>query len=315
MSKQEFPPNLCPISLKGSGTFGKLFLGTFYIGYVFEALDKDNNRTVAVKRVRKAEKKMSREYQILSELKGSKHCIELLDVFYTVGSDNKLTQNFVMEYIPESLENYLTKHKKLNEHIEIENIKKIMRQLLEGLAFIHAKKICHRDLKPDNVLLDHDHNVKLCDFGSSKKLDGKSKTNIPHVVSRYYRAPELLLCHTDYTIKIDIWAAGCILVELFTKEPLFPGKSEGLQLLEIMAVLGSPSDNEKPYLYSQLSKSARKSMEELEQMQPIDLTKNISKHYKTTDVNLAMDLAKKMLQWNPKKRISAKQALKHEFFK
>ena len=139
-----------------------------YLGYVFEAYDPAKNKKVAVKRVRKAEKKMSREYLILEELKKSKRCVKLLDVFYTLDDQNKLTQNFILEYMPDNLENYISQAKKEGRYIPVEKIKKIMSQLLEGLAFIHKKKICHRDLKPDNVLLDDKLNVKLCDFGSAK---------------------------------------------------------------------------------------------------------------------------------------------------
>ena len=311
----ESPPQLIPKSLKGSGTFGIISHIKSNLGYVFEAYDEINDRTVAVKRVRKAERKMSREYQILSELKGSKRCVELLDVFYTMGQDEKLTQNFVLEYIPDSLENFIARAKKNDEFVEIEKIRSIMKQLLEGLTFVHGKKICHRDLKPDNVLLDDKLNVKLCDFGSSKKLDGKNKQNIPHVVSRYYRAPELLLCHTDYSTRIDVWAAGCILVELFTKEPLFPGKSEGLQILEMMAILGTPKASDRKSMYSCLSENAKKLVEKVDEMLAIDMKALFPKSYKQTDINLVADLAKKMLEWNPKKRITAKKALGHAFFK
>ena len=234
---------------------------------------------------------MSREYQIMSELK-NKRCVELLDVFYTIGDNDKLTQNFIMEYVPDSLENFIGNFKKKGIPIPIVNIKKIMKQLLEGLKFVHSKKICHRDLKPDNILMDENLEVKLCDFGSSKKLDGKSKQNIPHVVSRYYRAPELLLCHTDYTTKIDIWAAGCIFVELFTKEPLFPGKSEGLQLLEMMSILGIPPLEDRKYLYSSLEKTTQKLVMSVKEMPVVDIKTMFPTGYKEKDVELAIDLIK-----------------------
>ena len=230
-------PQLFPLSVKGSGSFGIFCL---IIGHVFEALDLSTNRRVAVKRVRKAQAKMSREFQILSALRDCPQCTELLYSFYSVGDDHKLTQNFVFDLAPESLETYIQRTKEANETIPLDKIKKIMRQVLEGLKYMHERCICHRDLKPDNILLYEDSSIKLCDFGSSKKLTKETDNNFPHVVSRYYRAPELSLCHTDYDTKIDIWAAGCILAELITLEPLFPGKTEGLQLLEIMAILGPP---------------------------------------------------------------------------
>jgi glycogen synthase kinase 3 beta len=95
-----------------------------------------------------------------------------------------------------------------------------MYQLLNGLKNIHEKNIAHRDLKPENVLLSKDGVIKICDFGSSKIIDPNGK-NTPYIVSRYYRAPELILCLTKYSTAIDIWAAGCIMAELFLLTPIF----------------------------------------------------------------------------------------------
>lgn len=310
----EAPPNLIPVKMLGSGTFGKSFHMILCIGYVFEAYDLTNDRKVAVKRVRKAERKISREYLILSEIKGNKRCVELLDIFYTVGEDDKLTQNFVFEYIPNSLEKFISSHKK-PMMIPITTIKTIMRQFLEGLEFIHGKNICHRDLKPDNILLDDELNVKICDFGSSKILDGKSKKNIPHIVNKFYRAPELLFCRTDYTTKIDIWAAGCILIEMFTGEPLFPGKTDGLQFMEIVALLGTPPVEDQPYLYARLTPATRKAVDEVETFVPISLTRVFPKEFAEKDIEQAADLASRMLVWHPDKRVTAKEALKHPFLK
>lgn len=99
-----------------------------------------------------------------------------------------------------------------------------MYQLLNGLKNIHEKNIAHRDLKPENVLLSKDGVIKICDFGSSKIIDPNGK-NTPYIVSRYYRAPELILCLTKYSTAIDIWAAGCIMAELFLLTPIFKGKT------------------------------------------------------------------------------------------
>lgn len=107
-----------------------------------------------------------------------------------------------------------------------------MYQLLNGLAGIHSKKVAHRDLKPENILVSSCGKIKICDFGSSKIVNEKG-LNTPYIVSRYYRAPELILCITKYSVEIDIWAAGCILAELFLLKPLFKGSTEGDQLFKI----------------------------------------------------------------------------------
>jgi serine/threonine protein kinase len=108
---------------------------------------------------------------------------------------------------------------------------------------MHSLGVVHRDLKPENVLI-LDGKAKICDFGSSKILDKENNKNTPYVVSRYYRAPELLLGSTKYTETIDIWAVGCMLFELMTRTPLFPGDTEGMQVVEFASVLGSPSTAE-----------------------------------------------------------------------
>lgn len=103
-----------------------------------------------------------------------------------------------------------------------------MFQVLKGLEFIHSKNISHRDLKPENVLVNAKGIIKICDFGSSKYIDDAGK-NTPYIVSRYYRAPELILCVTKYGTEIDIWATGCILAELIMRDSIFKGSSEGDQ--------------------------------------------------------------------------------------
>lgn len=127
--------------------------------------------------------------------------------------------------------------------IPMEQIKNFMLQILKGMTFVHAKGVCHRDLKPENILMNSDSIVKICDFGSAKVLS-PSGLNTPYIVSRYYRAPELILACSDYTNMIDVWAIGCILAEFLTRRPIFPGKTEGSQLIEQIAILGLPTREE-----------------------------------------------------------------------
>jgi glycogen synthase kinase 3 beta len=116
-------------------------------------------------------------------------------------------------------------------------------QILKGLVFVHDLGVVHRDLKPENVLMNEEGVVKICDFGSAKIID-KAGKNTPYIVSRFYRAPELILGISTYGSPIDIWATGCIFAELITQKPLFPGKTEGSQLLEQIAILGTISEED-----------------------------------------------------------------------
>lgn len=113
--------------------------------------------------------------------------------------------------------------------------------MFRGLAYIHAIGICHRDIKPQNLLVDPStHILKICDFGSAKKLI-KGEPNVSYICSRYYRAPELIFGCTDYNNIIDMWSVGCVIAELLLGQPIFPGESGVDQLVEIIKVLGTPT--------------------------------------------------------------------------
>lgn len=208
------------------------------------------DQRIAVKRVKRSKYNMSpREYEVLNAVKGNKHCVQMLDFYLTKNDYGRLTANYELECVPDCLEAYIGRTRSSHETIPIQNIKKIMKQLFMGLEFMHSKGICHRDLKPDNVLLTDEFDVRICDFGSAKKLDD---INIPLVGSRYYRAPELILLKNRYTVAVDIWSAGCIFAEMFLLGELFPGTESGLQLFEISATIGSMDKTEFSLMTSSL---------------------------------------------------------------
>ena len=297
-------PDYEPISLRGSGAFG----------YVIEAYDRINDVRVAIKRTHKVGTKLSREYEILSEVKNCDYVVKLLDTFYSVNDNGKVIQNLVFEYVNRSLEKYIDEFRKKNQYIPIGKIKQISKQLLLGLDFCHKKNIVHRDLKPENVLLTQDEKIKICDFGSSKRITDKS-ISTPYIASRYYRAPELILGKCNYNEKIDIFAAGCIIAELFTLTPLFPGKTEAMQIFEHMTLLGNPGKEyfEKfnlPREYAEYYGSIK-----IEGISKFEKVLNEEMFYSNDDAKHAADLIMNMLRLDYNKRYSAEHCLNHPFLK
>lgn len=182
-------------------------------------------------------------------------------------------------------------------------IKLYVYQLFRSLAYIHSQGICHRDIKPQNLLLDPATGIlKLCDFGSAKILV-ESEPNVPYICSRYYRAPELIFGATNYTTKIDVWSTGCVMAELMLGQPLFPGESGIDQLVEIIKILGTPSRE-------QIRTMNPNYMEhKFPQIKPHPFHKVFRRAPPE-----AVDLISRLLEYTPTRRLSAIEALTHPFF-
>ena len=201
----------------------------------------------------------------------------------------------------------------------MEKIKKISKQILVGINYFHKKNIVHRDLKPDNILMTDDEQIKICDFGSSKRIESNENQiqnkSTPYVVTRYYRAPELYLGKDNYDTKIDIFSAGCIIAELFTLTPLFPGINEGMQIFEYINVLGKPDDK---YLKEfNLSKTILDAIKIFEKAKPYPLDEILDNqnYYNKKDIKEVCDLLNNMLNLDYNKRYTAEQCLEHPFLK
>lgn len=187
----------------------------------------ETEQEVAIKKLYHDKKYKNRELQIMKEL-FHPNCITLKHAFYQKGrKPDEVYLNIIMDYIPETvariIKYYQSQQKK--QLVPMILVKIYAYQLLRALAYIHALGICHRDIKPQNLLVDPDtQEIKLCDFGSAKRLI-KGQINVSYICSRYYRAPELIFGATNYAQSIDMWSAGCVIAELLQGEVLFPGDS------------------------------------------------------------------------------------------
>jgi len=232
-------PDAAPVDISYTGT---KVIGNGSFGVVFQAkLLGEEESLVAIKKVLQDKRFKNRELQIMKSLD---HCnvVKLLYYFYSSGEKkDEVYLNLILEYVPETAYRVLRSYLRNKQTIPFMYIKLYMYQLFRSLAYLHSLGICHRDIKPQNLLLDPESGVlKLCDFGSAKHLV-VAEPNVSYICSRYYRAPELIFGAIDYTTKIDIWSAGCVLAELLLGQPIFPGDSGVDQLVEIIKVLGTPT--------------------------------------------------------------------------
>jgi len=280
------------IRLIGQGTFGK----------VYEAID-DNNKRVAIKRVEKSGNFISREVDILQSIDHT-NCLRLLDVFYTYPEDDvddRKWQNLVLDYHPSTLSSFLKKRKPSTRMV-----KTMFYQLCLALEHIHSKNICHRDLTPNNVLISSKGELKMADFGSAKVLDA-DHVSMSYICSRYYRAPELLMGSTNYSTKIDIWSAGCILAEMLMGKPIFAGVDTQDQFVKIVLVLGTPSLSDLWAMKKNYKQHLR-----FPKIEPLYFGDILPSDVEGVDS--AAHLLNSMLCFNPKTRFSIEEVLRHPFF-
>jgi serine/threonine protein kinase len=208
---------------------------------VFKATIAETGETVAIKKVFQDKRYKNRELTILKMLHHP-NCVEMRQSFYTNGDKpDEVYLNVVMDYIPDTAYRVMKQYLKMKQMVPNLIVKLYSYQLLRSIAYIHAKGICHRDIKPQNILCDmSSHVLKLCDFGSAKQLV-QGEPNVSYICSRYYRAPELIFGNQNYTTSIDVWSVGCVIAELMLGQPIFPGESGVDQLVEIIKILGTPA--------------------------------------------------------------------------
>ena len=397
-----------PVKFLGSGSYGK----------VIEAIDKETKKKVAIKKINDLfvdiidTKRVLREITLLRFMKNP-FIVKVLDILYNKDEKTFDSIYLIFECLPSDLKKLI----KSSNYLTIDDVRKYIYHILCGLKYIHSCSVLHRDLKPGNILIDHNYQIKICDFGlarcvnidnedeieetvqEEKQIDKSklekhneflkkysssttdknekkepkeetpnnkegnsttksSKNKIPpklkflknqkkeqilsvHVVSRWYRAPELILIETNYTGSIDVWSVGCIFAELmmmmrenaptFTdRQPLFPGKScfplsppgknkvtvneygfpneKADQLNVIFDVIGSPDEESMGFVTDPNAVLYLKSLSQ-KKKNKINFK---SKFPGSSDESL--DLLQKMLIFDPNKRITVNECLEHPFF-
>ncbi|KAF8311268.1 Pkinase-domain-containing protein [Clavulina sp. PMI_390] len=282
-------------------------IGNGSFGVVFQARLAGSDRPeddIAIKKVLQDKRFKNRELQIM-RLVSHPNVVDLRAFFYSNGDKkDEVYLNLVLEYVPETVYRASRHYVKLKQPMPILQIKLYMYQLLRSLAYIHSVGICHRDIKPQNLLLNPSSGIlKLCDFGSAKILVA-GEPNVSYICSRYYRAPELIFGATNYSTNIDIWSTGCVMAELMLGQPLFPGESGIDQLVEIIKVLGTPTRD-------QIKTMNPNYMEhKFPQIKPHPF----SKVFRPRTPVEAIDLVSRLLEYTPQARLSAVEAMCHPFF-
>lgn len=279
----------------------KIGEGTY--GVVYKARNKKTNKTVALKKIRLESEEEGvpstaiREVSLLKELEHP-NIVCLHDVLM---QENKLY--LVFEFLTMDLKKYFDKIPS-GKFMEKPLVQSYLYQVLQGILFCHQRRILHRDLKPQNLLIDENGVIKLADFGLARAFGIPVRVYTHEVVTLWYRAPEVLLGAPRYSTPVDVWSIGCIFAEMVTKRPLFHGDSEIDQLFRIFRTLTTPTEDTWPGVSA---------LPDYKSTFPNWTTNTLPNAVKQLD-RRGQDLLAKMLVYDPACRVSAKDALQHTYF-
>lgn len=274
--------------------------GTY--GVVYKAKDRVTGEVIALKKIRlEAEDEgipstAIREISLLKELQ---HC-NIVRLYNIVHTERKLT--LVFEYLDQDLKKYLDVCEK---GLEKPILKSFLYQLLRGIAYCHQHRVLHRDLKPQNLLINREGELKLGDFGLARAFGIPVRSYTHEVVTLWYRAPDVLMGSRKYSTPVDIWSVGCIFAEMANGGPLFAGTSETDQLDRIFRLLGTPTVDIYPAIVD---------LPEYRRDFPVYETPESLAHLVPTLDADGVDLLEQMLQYDPAKRITAADAMLHPYF-
>jgi len=289
-------------------------IGEGAYGTVAAALHKPSGRQVAIKKVLPFDHTLFcirtlRELKLLkffSETCVNENIISVLDIIKPPSIEEFKEIYFIQELMQTDLHRVIRTQTLTDDHCQY-----FVYQTLRALKSIHSADIVHRDLKPANLLLNANCDLKVCDFGLARSvktsLTGVNEVGLmnEYVATRWYRAPEIMLSFKMYTKAIDMWAVGCILAELLTGRPLFPGRDYSHQLDLILDVIGTPSLEE---FYAITSRRSRDYIRAL----PIRKRRQFSILFPHASED-ALDFLNRTLTFDPKKRLSVDEALEHPY--
>jgi serine/threonine protein kinase len=277
----------------------KIGEGTY--GVVYKARDRNTGEVIALKKIRlEADDEgvpstAIREISLLKELPHP-NIVHLKDVVHT---ETKLY--LIFEYLDHDLKKHMEAR---GSPLSSQLVKSYMYQMLSGLTFCHTHRVLHRDLKPQNILIERDGTLRLADFGLARAFGLPIKTYTHEVVTLWYRAPEILMGLRQYSTPVDIWSLGCIFAEMAQKRPLFAGDSEIDQLFKIFRVLGTPTEDSFPGVSN---------FPDYKPTFPKWRSQALARLVPSLDEN-GLDLLRQMVCYDPAKRISSKAAMTHPYF-
>jgi len=280
----------------------KLGEGTY--ATVYKGRSRATNEIVALKEIHLDAEEGTpstaiREISLMKELKHV-NIVRLHDVIH---SETKLV--LIFEYCDRDLKKYMDAHGERGA-LDPVTVRSFMYQLLKGTAFCHENRVLHRDLKPQNLLINKKGELKIGDFGLARAFGVPVNTFSNEVVTLWYRAPDVLLGSRTYSTSIDIWSCGCIFAEMISGVPLFRGRDNQDQLLHIMRIIGSPDERT---LRKLAADSPEITIKQFPRYPKISFAQVLPKASPQ-----ALDLLECLLQFDPSKRITAQDALSHPYF-
>uniref|UniRef100_A0A3Q3A815 Mitogen-activated protein kinase n=1 Tax=Kryptolebias marmoratus TaxID=37003 RepID=A0A3Q3A815_KRYMA len=283
------------------------YIGEGAYGMVCSAMDNHTGQRVAIKKISPFEhqtycQRTLREIKILLRF-NHENIIGINDIIRAQHIETMRDVYIVQTLMETDLYKLLKTQKLSNDHVCY-----FLYQILRGLKYIHSANVLHRDLKPSNLLINTTCDLKICDFGLARIADPEHDHTgflTEYVATRWYRAPEIMLNSKGYSKSIDIWSVGCILAEMLSNKPIFPGKHYLDQLNHILGILGSPSQED---LNCIINAKARNYLQSLPERPRIPWEKLYTKSDRK-----ALDLLHSMLTFNPNKRITVEDALAHPY--